>query len=280
MRIIFFLLSILPNIIFAQPYVVGRLQGQLGNQLFIVAATTSLALEHNAQALFPDFELEPNQKGRKVNHQRIFTKLNTSMPPYRPRFVYQEPSFSYHPIPYKPDMEIRGYFQSEKYFKKYEKQIRELFAPSQKITEYLEEKYKDLLDHPRTVAIHLRSYVKDVRPTVLPTLLVRYYQKAMSQFSSNSRFIVFSNDRSHARKVMSFCKGEIIFIDSQDYIYDFYLMSMCKHQIISNSSFAWWSAYLNTNPEKIVIAPGTWFGPDMQYKLEDLLPETWEVIDF
>lgn len=277
---LFLFLFLLPNFLFAKPAVVGRLQGQLGNQLFIVAATVSLAWEHEAQALFPDFVINPNQDGRKLNYQMIFHSLETSSLPSRPSFSYQEPYFTYHPIPYFPNMELKGYFQSEKYFKKYEKQIRELFAPSQKIHKYLDEKFGALLDHPVTVAIHLRSYVRDVSSSVLPTLCSKYYQKALNFFPENSRFIVFSNDMKHAKKVLAFCKSEIVFIENQNYIYDFYLMSRCKHQIISNSSFSWWSAYLNQNPEKVVVAPGKWFGSDQQNKLEDLFPEKWKVVDF
>lgn len=272
-------LLLLPSLLFAQPHIVGRLQGQLGNQLFIVAATVSLALDNQAEALFPDFALDPNVDGRKTNYRMIFSSLNTSSLSSRPRFIYQEPHFHYCPIPYHPDMEIKGYFQSEKYFKNHEQEMRQLFAPSKEINEELEKRYHDLLDHPQTVAVHVRSYIRIARPSILPTLSHKYYQKAFSRFPSNTRFIVFSNDIHHAKRILSFYKGEIIFIENQSYIYDFYLMSKCKHQIISNSSFAWWSAYLNNNPEKRIIAPRPWFGSGQPYKFEDLIPKSWEVVD-
>ena len=57
------------------------------------------------------------------------------------------------------------------------------------------------------------------------------------------------------------------------------IMSCCQHNIIANSTFSWWGAYFNSNPEKIVCTPAEWFGPKIDIKMKDLLPEEWTKIE-
>ena len=63
----------------------------------------------------------------------------------------------------------------------------------------------------------------------------------------------------------------------EDYI-DLWLMSLCKNNIIVNSSFSWWGAYLNKNVDKVVIAPSKWFGDGVSLSTEDIVPEQWNKI--
>jgi hypothetical protein len=269
-----------------KPFIVGSLVGQLGNQFFQIATTVSLALDHDATPIFPDLR-HSDLYNIPINYKHVFSHLHTSDPYAAVSLVYSEPHFHFSKIPFHPNMVLKGYFQSEKYFKHHKEEIIKLFQPSEDVKHYLQNKYSHILDHPKTVAVHIRMY-KDTSPHFHPFVGWDYIEKAIESFDHDSLFVIFSDQ-------MSYCKRELkklaktrnlVFIEDpfsslRHDFYDFYLISMCKHQIISNSSFSWWAAYLNQNPEKIVIAPSPsrWFGPGLSYNnTKDLLPPEWKVL--
>ena len=91
----------------------------------------------------------------------------------------------------------------------------------------------------------------------------------------NCKFIFFSNDMEWVKRNYNIENAiyvnSTLFDNYQDW-YDMYLMSMCKHNIIANSTFSWWGAWLNSNKEKIVIAPNKWVNL-CDYK--DIYPDDW-----
>lgn len=286
-----FIFGTLPSILAANPYVTARLWGRFGNQLFIIAAATSLALENGVTPTFPDFAaaLDPecNLKinydlpSLRTDYEKIFYHLNVAQPIEEIEFYYKEPSFTYAPIPYQPNMIIEGWFQSEKYFINHKKEIIDLFGPSPEILQYLKSKYSALIKHPKTVSIHLRNYYKE-NPNlerVYPTYGKDYVEKAISLFPEDSLFVVFSDQISWCKEQLAGIPRNIHFIEGEKFYHDFYLMSMCKHHIICNSTFSWWAAYLNKNPDKIVVAPQQWFSPEYNHNSSDLIPEGWITIN-
>lgn len=267
----------------SKPFVIGNLIGQLGNQLFIIAATTSLALDHGAEALFPDLvgRVDP-QYNVPLNRKLLFYHLNAAKPRGKVEFKYREPHFHYSPIPFHKNMQMQGYFQSEKYFKHNKQAILTLFEPHPEILAYLETKYTDIISASNTVSIHCRSYLKDdFSQAYYPTLPVAYFEKAIELFPEDSLFVVFSNDIEKYKREFAHINRNFRFIEGEMHIHDLYLMSLCKNNIISNSSFSWWGAYLNKNPAKIVLAPSLWFGQSMlNCNTKDLIPEDWHIVEF
>jgi hypothetical protein len=262
-----------------QPVIEGKLHGQLGNQFFQIAATTSLALDQNAQAVFPDL-IYQSEWNVPLNYKNVFFRFNTTAAAIS--YQYQEPHFHYAPIPYQPNMSLFGYFQSEKYFKHHKKEILELFAPSEEILSYLNSRYSEIIQHPKTVSVHIRMY-KDTRPEYHPFVGWNYILQAILSFDSDSLFVVFSDQIDFCKKKLKkiLTSHNVVFIEGNRHFQDLYLMSMCKHHIISNSSFSWWGAYLNQNPGKTVIAPSPsrWFGPSMQHcNTQDILPSEWRTL--
>lgn len=259
------------------PFIVGRLAGQLGNQFFIIAATMNLALKHGATPLFPDF-ISENDSGcnLKDNYEHVFHHVNVSQPSNAVEYYYREPQYSFSPIPYHENMEIRGWFQSEKYFQEHKQEIMEFFSPSAEILNYLRSKYADIIDDQSAVAIHVRSYLKeDPTQKVYVNLGVDYYENAMSLFPKNTLFVVFSQHMQWCKEAFSNIDRNIRFIEGESHYHDLYLMSLCKHNIICNSTFSWWGAYLNKNPTKKVIAPKNWFSPSYEHDTRDLIPKEW-----
>ncbi len=265
--------------IVAKPFVVGSLwTGQLGNQFFEIAAAYSLALDNDAEPLFPDLASKTID-GIPTNYKKVFFRLDATKPQQPIQVYYKEPDYSYNPLPFHPNMCLIGYFQSEKYFVKHKKKILELFAPSAEIREYLEKKYGELLKNPKSVAVHMRFYLReDPEQKIYPTYGREYVEKAMMKFPEDSVYIVCSNSIEWARKNLEGITRKIVFIEDEPYYHDLYLMSMCKHNIISNSSFSWWAAYLNPNPDKIVIAPPAWNTPGCGLDYKDVVPEGWVVL--
>lgn len=162
-----------------------------------------------------------------------------------------------------PQGYYKGYWQSYKYFKDYKNDLLEIFKfPDFEIGSQ-NHQLKSTLECKQSVSIHIRrgDYVN--HPLLGGVCEKEYYQKAINLISSkvnNPLFIIFSNDIEWARKNLSI-RGDIIFVDwneGNDSYKDMHLMSLCKHNIIANSSFSWWGAWLNSNPKKIVIAPRVW----------------------
>jgi hypothetical protein len=265
------------------PFVVGQLVGQLGNQMFVIAATVSLALDHGAVPIFPDLKTRPYDN-TQLNYQKIFYHLKTELPPNtRIQALYHEPFYHYSPIPYAPNMCISGYFQSEKYFKHHKKEILELFAAHPEIDTYLKKKYADILKHPNSVGVHLRYYLhEDPQETIYPQCRAKYYKEAMQLFPQDSLFVIFSNNMVFCKKEFENIPGNLYFVEGEPYCNDLYLMSMCHHNIISNSTFSWWAAYLNPNPNKKVVAPDPWytdwFFTQRGVDSKDVIPEDWHVL--
>ena len=105
-----------------------------------------------------------------------------------------------------------------------------------------------------------------------------YYRNAMAQFGTSYNFLVFSDDLAWCKQHL---KGQAIaYSEGRTAIQDMHLMSACSHNIISNSTFSWWAAWLNARTDKCVVAPRIWFNPELQPPgTYDVVPEDWTAID-
>ena len=262
-------------------FIVGRLHDRLGNQLFEIAATLSLALDNNAEALFPALRLRKDE-GIPLNYEQIFFRLNDSSPPSKILFNFlQDETYDFVPPTFVPNMSLMGYFQSEKYFKHNKDKILPLFEPKPEVYSYLKAKYPYLMQHPNTVAIHLRDFDTElyVENKIFTTIGRPYVERAVELFpEEDTLFLVFSDRIDWAKWVLKDFSRKVIFIEGNNYIQDFFFMSHCKHQIITNSTFSWWAAYLNKNPDKKVIAPRNWFKPTHPATSEHIVPPEWIVL--
>lgn len=242
--------------------VTPKLIGRLGNQLFMISTAIAYAKKHNMPYWIPKASIDPRIWPIYFGHF-------PGQPSYPYDYVeYREPSFAYNEIPEHKHIRLEGYFQSEKYFKEYRKEILEAFQfPWQLI--------------PDMVSIHVRrgDYLQfaDKHPPVTE----EYLRGAMNYFYELGyrSFLVSSDDIPWCKDFFSRVKeNDIVFTysDVQEPIEAMVLMSCCQHNIIANSSFSWWAAWLNQNTDKIVIAPETWFGPGNKHlDTKDLIPESW-----
>ena len=253
-----------------QSFVIGEMTGQLGNQLFVVAAASALAWDNNAEAYFPTL-ISPTEI-----YKHVFFRCKLVVPNIPIDYIWQEPRYGYDSIPFCSNMQIRGYFQSEKYFVHHREKILQLLAPSFKDMTYFRKKYDWLIQHPNTVGVQLRYYYLEIPgATDYMQYGMDYLEKAMSLFPEDSLFVVTTNNVEHTRKSMPKWAKNVVFLEEPHYMC-LHLQSLCKHNIISNSTFGWWGAWLNKNPNKIVVCPSAWMnGLDVS----DTIPQEWIQID-
>ncbi len=264
----------------SKPFVVGRLKGQLGNQMFEIATTLSLAWDNDAEAYFPDLT-QSDKFNIPNNFEKVFFRLNGGAPPGKIHKIYLEKGHPYKPIPFSDGMAISGFFQTAKYFDHHRDRIVALFQPVREIDDYLLKKYAPIIDHPKTVALHARTYFReDPSRHCFHLCDMKYFKQAMDLFpDEDTVFIIFSDEIWWCEFIFRNCGRQMIFMKDEDYLHDFYLMSKCKHHIISNSSFSWWAAYLNQNPDKTVVAPAKWM---VNRRLNDcdIVPDEWIKVDW
>lgn len=227
--------------------------GRLGNQLFQIATTVACALDNNTDYKFP-----------KWKYSEYFY-LDNCWENIKCEEIYKEEYFHYKKIKINnKNTDLVGYFQSYKYFKDYEYEIKNLLTPNicYGINDY--------------TSIHVRrGDYTNLKNEYIELTLDNYYNKAMSMTDSD-KFIVFSDDINWCRNIFKGNRFE--FCESSNEIEDFAKMISCKNNIIANSTFSWWAAYLNQYPDKIVIAPKKWFGPNLNHNTKDLIPNKWKLI--
>ena len=158
-----------------------------------------------------------------------------------------------------PDnVDLVGYFQTEKYFKHIEDEIRKDFTFSKEITEMCKELYNEVIDG-ESISLHIRRGDYTVNPNH-PTQTVEYYDKALSNFDSKIPVFVFSDDPSWCHEQKLFSDDRFMISDGNTTEFDLCLMSLCTYHIIANSSFSWWGAWLAKSQK--IIAPKNWFAAE------------------
>ena len=176
---------------------------------------------------------------------------------------------------------FQGYWQSYHYFEAYHHQIREAFGFSLPLDEKNDQLVQKI-QSTTSVSLHLRrgDYLHNKKALNFHGICpIDFYLKALAfikQKNTQFELFVFSDDAEYAYHAFkSHMPSSIIVAHNKglDSWKDMYLMSLCKHNIIANSTFSWWSAWLNANPEKKVIAPIAWFKAALTSK--DLIPADW-----
>jgi hypothetical protein len=191
--------------------------------------------------------------------------------------IFKEPHFHYTELinNIKNNTSIQGYFQSEKYFVDYKEDILKEFTFKKDILSKAIDFIKDFKNN-EIVSIHIRRGDNIINPA-FPLISMDYIQQALNVFSDKEyNFLVISDDVSYCKEIFPDNKNIKISTGENDFI-DMCLMSLSDHNIISNSSFSWWGAYLNKNKNKKIISPSDWF-KDKTINTNDLIPDNWIII--
>ena len=265
--------------------------GGLGNQMFQYAFYLQLKEKNpfflslfdieQAQGCHNGFELDRifnvNSK-KKIFNYRLINRFFPFILKHS-KTIKQENSLKYNNDIINTScllMRYEGFWQSSKYFDSIALCIKKAFSFREDIINEKTTSITDYLIHSNSVSVHIRrgDYLLESETRGLCSM--EYYKKAMSiirERVNNPSFIFFSDDVDWVKENFKQENAKYItWNHKEDSWQDMYLMSRCKHNIIANSSFSWWGAWLNSNTNKIVIAPTPWFKNSLDY---DIIPSSW-----
>lgn len=286
--------------------VVSHILGGIGNQLFQYAASLAFSRLYDAK-LYLDLTTFDNPK--YVNPEgflldkifkidvchptsiEYFKTLGLAAPllPFRFKMNYGKLCKNYFLEKVPSQLEERfftydnkhcyleGYWQKEDYFKSIRELIIKKYHFNHDVLSNISIKMSHALINENSVSIHVRrgDYIAN---NLYFECDEKYFRTAMDYISkriSDVKFYVFSDDIDWAKEQSFFSQCHFFDYDQLSGSWnDLFLMSCCKHNIIANSSFSWWGAWLNQNPTKIVIGPKRWFIPDELYNLSPI-PDNW-----
>jgi hypothetical protein len=275
--------------------IIVRLQGGIGNQLFQYAAAYALARRFGCP-LAMDLSIYQKEKVRHYALDRFNIPQMVVPPPLlrtgspmiqramaafglRPFLTYREPHCQYDPqfLNLSPPVQIRGYFQSERYFAPVVEELRGQLNLAVPLSDAAMNVAREIAASSMPISIHVRrgDYLLG-EGQVLDTA---YFQQAFSimnaMIARPATYFVFSDDYEYAETSFEFVPDRVIVRGDPDRAWeDLVLMSRCRHHIIANSSFSWWGAWLNSCSEKRVIGPRRWFAESIagRYNPIDLYP--------
>jgi hypothetical protein len=253
------------------------LMGGLGNQMFQISHAYAQGLKHKTKVIFKPTAYTPMQANKPDKYfDNIYRKIkfdNFSCELHR---VVGTWDFKEIIPPNGKNIEFYGYFQSSKNFYGFDDDIRNLFKPNVSFFEKISKKFPKL-DFSNSVSLHIRrgDYLKI--PKILPPLDVSYYENCINKIDYYENIFVFSDEISWAKQNLKF--KNLIFVEGLEDYEELWMMSLCKINIMSNSTFSWWGSFLNSNKDKKVFVPNIWFGPNGEKNFNDLYESDWEKIN-
>jgi len=275
--------------------IIVKLKGGLGNQLFQYSFGRRLSLLRN-----DDLKLDTTHLGTKKDTKRAYTldsfaicatmATKPEIQKYKPSLftnfinmkLLREFYIGWHPELLKAKQNyFEGYFQSYKYTDPIKNVLLQEISLKNKFNDYYQN-ISEQIKNTTSVAIHIRrgDFADNQKiKSIHQTITLEYFQKALGLIESklqNISYFIFSDDIAWVKKNLK-TNQPTIYVSpdkNSDEAQELILMSSCQHQIIANSTFSWWAAYLNQNEQKIVIAPKKW-NNKYQKHYQHLLPEEW-----
>lgn len=276
-----------------------RLLGGLGNQMFQYAAGRSLAHRHGARLrLDPsyigfeahrEFALDTLSIEAKVSRRRkvpaaVFDRTVIDERIARLRFAARIERERKHT--FNPEFEqapanayLIGYWQCERYFAPVAEEIRAEFRP-RSLSAVARETAAQIEAAPSSVAVHVRrgDYISNTETNrLLGVCSAGFYERAaevVGQRCGDATFWVFSDDPDWCAENLRL-PGETTIVSGRTAAHeDLHLMTLCHHNIIANSSFSWWGAWLGERESSVVVAPKKWFD-EIPVDYSEIVPERW-----
>jgi len=261
---------------------IGNL-GRLANQMFQYASLKGIATKHNYEFCIPPKELfgvfDKNVRNDGTNIYDLFDIEKTNNIQVTGNSVKREKSFEFDLDLFEnceDDIDLLGYYQSEKYFKHIEDQIKEDFRFKEDVLEDCKSFFNEHFVDCKVISLHVRrgDYLNNPNH---PVQRMEYYEKALEQFEDDHSVLIFSDDPDWCEKQELFSDDRFFISQGGDPVADLCIMTLCNYHIIANSSYSWWGAWL-ANSEK-TVAPKNWFaGECARHDTKDLYCENWIIL--
>ncbi len=286
--------------------IITKLKGGLGNQMFQYAYGRYLSLKYNDNLLLDltEFDTRPNDadysyrefslNAYKLNCQaaseqeisrfRLFPRNKREL---LMGILYRK-IFNYHIIIERKaqllsgnekNIYLNGYWQSEDYFREIRDVLLSDFALKEPLQNTASVWYSKIKAKKQSVALHIRrgDYVTNKNAfDLLGACSLEYYYSAvrlMQKGNADANFFVFSDDVLWVNENFKI-DAPFEVVTTNEPATEIYLMSICQHNIIANSSFSWWGAWLNSHENKVVICPKNWY-KQTQLDKPAITPEAW-----
>jgi len=262
--------------------------GQLGNQMFQYASLRGIAKNRGYNFCIPyNKEVFVDSLGNRIKIELFdafvmsnVLQMNIQLID-KDRPIISESGFEFDEKLFNECedwISLCGYFQSEKYFKNIEQEIRQDFIFKPEIANPCKSQMSEI-DKP--IAVHIRrgDYLKNFQNH--NNLTLDYYEKSLSKFDSDRTVIIFSDDPKWCKEQKLFGGDRFLVSESNSSYIDLCLMSLCTDFIIANSTFSWWGAWLSKSINKTVYAPDPkkWFGPNNAHlNTSDIIPSEWRIV--
>ncbi len=241
---------------------VNRLGG-VGNEMFQIAAAYCFSLKYSMDYAIPIINDNPHLNQEPFLFPNV--KYSGNIPELP---IYTEPSFEYSPIPYMPNVYLRGYYQSYLYHYQYKPELLKLFNIPVNFKEGL-------------IFLHLRLGDYKTLGKFHQIISDSYITDSLAWFSArgHKKFFILSDEIEEAKKMINserFTKLQFEYSEGKTELEDLSLMASCEGGIMSASSFSWWGSYLGTNENRQIIYPKKWFGESLSnHSTKDLCPKSW-----
>ena len=256
--------------------ITSHLMGGLGNQMFQIAKAKTEGLKNNVEVVFRPISfipMEGNQPTKYINNVFRNIKFDNITDQL---LRISEPSWSYNQIDplYYTSIEYYGYYQSSKNFGNFKNEIKDLFQPTKEFINKIKNLYPSVFEQ-NSISIHIRRGDYTTVSDILPVIDKSYINKSLSLIKDKGPIFIFSNDKDWAKENLKY-ENSIVVDNLEDYE-ELWMISLCKNNIMSNSSFSWWGSYLNNNNNQVYV-PSIWFGPNGEKNYQDIYESNWNII--
>ncbi len=267
--------------------VVASLIGGLGNQMFQYAAGRALSKKLSCHLVLDSTPLQLSGEQTTRTFALDAFNINASIDTLskeqirRMLLLREKDTCNGWPMKLRRGLRLEGYWQSELYFKDIRPLLLEEFTLKEPPLPYIAELAKAILQEPDSVSIHFRrgDYISNAKAAQFHGALSDSYYKESIEFlkqqSKSCRYFVFSDEPAWVREKAPIAQPYTLIDSTQSSAaQELWLMSLCKHHIIANSSFSWWGAWLGSQ-HGLTLAPKNWFKDPQASAQESIIPSNW-----